>query len=101
MYGVYPDLATEGCSGMVEQGSPPGGASDPDLALGTMALERGLVRAAQFAQALEEFRRERAEGRLTTLEEILSRHHWISPDDVARLRREQALRAEGLPVLDR
>src|ERR1041384_2385989 len=79
----------------------PGGSSDPDLALGTMALERGLVRAVQFAQALEEFRQERSGGHTTTLEESLARHGWVTPDDLDRLRRERALRAEGLPVLER
>jgi tetratricopeptide (TPR) repeat protein/tRNA A-37 threonylcarbamoyl transferase component Bud32 len=87
---------------MAEQEVPPTGASsDPDLVLGTMALERGMVRAAQFAEALEEFRKSRSQGHVTTLEEILTRRGWLTPDDAARLRREQALRAEGLPVLDR
>src|SRR6185436_12047609 len=103
MYGGCRDSRDRGCRySMADQKpGPPGASSDPDLALGTMALERGLVRAAQFAQALEEFRRERSGGHATTFEEILARNGWVTSDDMDRLRREQVLRAEGLPALDR
>ena len=77
------------------------GKTDPDLVLGTLALEQGLVRATEFAEALEEFRRRRSQGGTILFETILVEHGWIAAEDVERLRRQQVLRAEGVPILER
>jgi tetratricopeptide (TPR) repeat protein/tRNA A-37 threonylcarbamoyl transferase component Bud32 len=77
------------------------GKTDPDLVLGTLALEQGLVRPAEFAQALEDFRRLRGQGSTVLFENLLIESGCISAEDVERLRRMQALRAEGVPILER
>ncbi len=82
---------------------PPGAiqTSAEDLALGLIAVERGILRQDQLDAGLREQVAAHQRGEITQLCQILIRQGTMTTDDLVRLVREQSHRAEGLPAIPR
>jgi tetratricopeptide (TPR) repeat protein len=76
-------------------------ASDDDLSLGRMALDRNIIRPEQLIQAGRELRESRARGDKSSLGTIFLKHGWVPADDLLRLSAEQARLAAAAPKLSR
>jgi tetratricopeptide (TPR) repeat protein/tRNA A-37 threonylcarbamoyl transferase component Bud32 len=76
-------------------------ASEEDVALGRLALERNLLTATQLSQLGRDLREARARGKTSSLGAIILSHGWMQPEDLLRLTTEQARQAASAPHLTR
>ncbi len=76
-------------------------ASDEDLSLGRLALERNFLTAQQLTQLGQELRDARGRGDASSLGKLAVSRGWMQPDDLVHLSAEQARQAAAAPKLVR